>query len=88
MHFGRRFLGRAARIPSPGAIGVFVDSGLTAGGFVDVPLPRETARRPLEDTEASSAFDGARAADRARLTVRSVGVKSPFGGRRFGVVTW
>ncbi|WP_436988177.1 hypothetical protein [Streptomyces sp. enrichment culture] len=39
-------------MPSPGAIGVFVDIGLPVGGFVDVLLlPKSTARWPTEGTE-------------------------------------
>lgn len=52
LHFGQRLFGTVARVPRPGAIGVFVDLGLAAEGFVDVLLlPRDTARWPTEGAE-------------------------------------
>ncbi len=51
--FGQRFTGRVVLVPSPGAIGVFVDVGLPVGGFVDVLLlPSDSARWPAEGAEA------------------------------------
>ncbi|GAB2816943.1 hypothetical protein GCM10027200_15600 [Lentzea nigeriaca] len=39
------------RVPRPGAIGVFVDLGLSVGGFVDVLLlPFDAARWPVDGT--------------------------------------
>ena len=40
-------------MPSPGAIGIFVDIGLPVNGFVDVLLlPSEAERWPTEGTES------------------------------------
>lgn len=53
LHFGQRFLGTVVRVPSPGAIGIFVDIGLPVNGFVDVLLlPSEAERWPAEGTES------------------------------------
>jgi hypothetical protein len=43
--------GTVVRIPKPGAIGIFIDLGLSVGGFVDVLLlPRDPAGWPAEGT--------------------------------------
>ncbi|GAB3482096.1 hypothetical protein [Nocardiopsis coralliicola] len=56
LHFGQRFPGTVVRVPSPGAIGVFVDIGLPVTGFVDVVLlPRTAERWPVEG--ATSEFE-------------------------------
>ncbi|MGW8631958.1 hypothetical protein [Streptomyces sp. NPDC055793] len=47
LHFGQRVAGRVVQIPRPGTIGIFVDIGLTVGGFVDVLLLPEDASRWL-----------------------------------------
>lgn len=52
LSFGQCLSGTVVRVPSPGAIGIFVDIGPPVGGFVDVLLlPRNTARWPTEGTE-------------------------------------
>ncbi|WP_255311328.1 hypothetical protein [Streptomyces viridosporus] len=39
------------KVPRPGAIGIFVDTGLSVGGFVDVVLlPEEAKDWPVEGT--------------------------------------
>ncbi|WP_250400098.1 hypothetical protein [Streptomyces cellostaticus] len=39
------------KVPTPGAIGIFVDIGLGFGGFVDVLLlPEQAEQRPAEGT--------------------------------------
>lgn len=38
LRFGRLFEGTVVEVPRPGAIGIFVDIGLSVGGFVDVLL--------------------------------------------------
>ncbi|MFP3986240.1 hypothetical protein U9R90_01780 [Streptomyces sp. E11-3] len=52
LRLGDRLTGTIVRVPRPGAIGVFVDLGLSVGGFVDVILmPRlDLARWPTEGT--------------------------------------
>lgn len=53
LRLGQVFTGTVVRVPKPGAIGVFVDIGLPAGGFVDVLLlPMDAARWPTEGTVA------------------------------------
>jgi hypothetical protein len=51
LRLGQRLTGTVAQVPRPGAIGVFVDLGLSIGGFVDVLLlPFDEARWPVEGT--------------------------------------
>ncbi|MBT2529813.1 S1 RNA-binding domain-containing protein [Streptomyces sp. ISL-99] len=52
LRFGQVFTGTVVRVPRPGAIGVFVDIGLSVGGFVDVVLlPRRRSEDwPVEGT--------------------------------------
>jgi len=38
LRFGQVFEGTVVNVPRPGAIGIFVDIGLSVGGFVDVLL--------------------------------------------------
>ncbi|MDX3568479.1 hypothetical protein [Streptomyces sp. ID05-47C] len=53
LRFGRVFEGTVVKIPRPGAIGVFVDIGLSVGGFVDVLLlPDEGEDWPAEGAVA------------------------------------
>ncbi|MEU4495984.1 hypothetical protein AB0F96_21660 [Streptomyces sp. NPDC023998] len=51
LRFGQVFTGTVVRAPRPGAIGVFVDIGLSVGGFVDVVmLPQRSKDWPSEGT--------------------------------------
>ncbi|WSD73140.1 S1 RNA-binding domain-containing protein [Streptomyces sp. NBC_01591] len=52
LRFGQVFTGTVVRVPRPGAIGVFVDIGLSVGGFVDIVLlPRRRSKDwPAEGT--------------------------------------
>ncbi|MCF3103230.1 hypothetical protein IPZ58_16825 [Streptomyces roseoverticillatus] len=51
LHFGQLFKGTVVRVPRPGAIGIFVDIGLSIGGFVDVLLlPEQSESWPAEGT--------------------------------------
>lgn len=53
LRFGQVFEGTVVKVPRPGAIGIFVDVGLSVGGFVDVlMLPSEGADWPAEGTVA------------------------------------
>lgn len=53
LRFGQVFAGTVVRVPRPGTIGIFVDIGLSVGGFVDVVmLPRECVDWPTEGTVA------------------------------------
>jgi hypothetical protein len=51
LHVGQRITGTVVWVPRPGAIGIGVDLGLAAGGFVDVlHLPLDTDRWPALGT--------------------------------------
>ncbi|PWJ03097.1 hypothetical protein DKG34_35155 [Streptomyces sp. NWU49] len=51
LRFGQVFAGAVVKVPRPGAIGIFVDIGLSVGGFVDVVLlPEEAKDWPAEGT--------------------------------------
>lgn len=51
LRFGQVLRGTVAKVPTPGAIGIFVDIGLSVGGFVDVLLlPLEAEQWPAEGT--------------------------------------
>ncbi|MEU9713543.1 hypothetical protein AB0E21_33840 [Streptomyces sp. NPDC047967] len=53
LRFGQVFKGTVVKVPRPGAIGIFVDIGLSVGGFVDVLLlPSEGEDWPAEGTVA------------------------------------
>ncbi|MCX5078347.1 hypothetical protein OG321_38550 [Streptomyces sp. NBC_00424] len=53
LRFGQVFEGTVVKVPQPGAIGIFVDIGLSVGGFVDVLLlPDEGEDWPAEGTVA------------------------------------
>ncbi|WP_329331587.1 hypothetical protein OG866_02330 [Streptomyces sp. NBC_00663] len=53
MRFGQVFEGTVVQVPRPGAIGIFVDIGLSVGGFVDaLLLPMESDDWPMEGTVA------------------------------------
>ena len=53
LRFGQVFKGTVVKVPRPGAIGIFVDIGLSVGGFVDVVLlPDESEDWPAEGTVA------------------------------------
>ncbi|MFJ7209292.1 hypothetical protein ACIQWR_37880 [Streptomyces sp. NPDC098789] len=53
LRFGQVFEGTVVKVPRPGAIGIFVDIGLSVGGFVDVLLlPDEVEDWPVEGTVA------------------------------------
>ncbi|MFF9983052.1 hypothetical protein [Streptomyces erythrochromogenes] len=53
LRFGQVFEGTVVKVPQPGAIGIFVDIGLSVGGFVDVLLlPSEGEDWPSEGTVA------------------------------------
>ncbi|MFJ9815258.1 hypothetical protein ACIRU3_08290 [Streptomyces sp. NPDC101151] len=53
LRFGQVFEGTVVLVPRPGAIGIFVDIGLSVGGFVDVLLlPEESDDWPAEGTIA------------------------------------
>jgi len=53
LRFGQVFEGTVVRVPRPGAIGIFVDIGLSVGGFVDVlMLPKQSEDWPTEGTVA------------------------------------
>ncbi|MGW6927533.1 hypothetical protein ACWGA9_40800 [Streptomyces sp. NPDC054950] len=53
LSFGQVFKGTVVKVPRPGAIGIFVDIGLSVGGFVDVLLlPDESEGWPAEGTVA------------------------------------
>ncbi|GAA3866748.1 hypothetical protein [Streptomyces sedi] len=49
LRFGQVFEGTVVRVPRPGAIGIFVDIGLSVGGFVDgLLLPERSEDWPAE----------------------------------------
>ncbi|MEV5977976.1 hypothetical protein [Streptomyces sp. NPDC052114] len=51
LRLGQVLTGTVVRVPTPGAVGVFVDVGLPVGGFVDVLLlPGDADRWPVEGT--------------------------------------
>ncbi|MFE3073335.1 hypothetical protein [Streptomyces sp. NPDC059247] len=51
LRFGQVYEGTVVRVPRPGSIGIFVDIGLTVGGFVDaLMLPYEGDDWPTEGT--------------------------------------
>ncbi|MFD9793724.1 hypothetical protein ACFWXK_22575 [Streptomyces sp. NPDC059070] len=51
--FGQVFEGTVVKVPRPGAIGIFVDIGLSVAGFVDVLLlPSEGEDWPAQGTVA------------------------------------
>ncbi|MFJ8165776.1 hypothetical protein ACIRBY_33335 [Streptomyces sp. NPDC096136] len=51
LDFGQVFEGTVVSVPRPGAIGIFVDIGLSVGGFVDVLLLPEVGEDwPTEGT--------------------------------------
>ncbi|MGW2285649.1 hypothetical protein [Streptomyces phaeochromogenes] len=53
LRFGQVFEGTVVQVPRPGAIGIFVDIGLSVGGFVDVlMLPEQAEDWPTEGTVA------------------------------------
>ncbi|MFG2387026.1 hypothetical protein [Streptomyces avermitilis] len=53
LRFGQVFVGTVVKVPRPGAIGIFVDIGLSVGGFVDVLLlPSDGEDWPAEGTVA------------------------------------
>jgi hypothetical protein len=53
LRFGQVFEGTVVKVPRPGAIGIFVDIGLSVGGFVDVLLlPEQSDDWPTEGTVA------------------------------------
>lgn len=53
LRFGQVFEGTVVKVPRPGAIGIFVDIGLSVGGFVDVLLlPDESEDWPAKGTVA------------------------------------
>lgn len=53
LRFGQVFEGTVVKVPRPGVIGIFVDIGLSVGGFVDVMLlPDEANNWPAEGTVA------------------------------------
>ncbi|MFI1921622.1 MULTISPECIES: hypothetical protein [unclassified Streptomyces] len=53
LRFGQVFEGTVVNVPRPGAIGIFVDIGLSVGGFVDVLLlPEHSDDWPVEGTVA------------------------------------
>ncbi|MFI7349866.1 hypothetical protein ACIBSR_26905 [Streptomyces sp. NPDC049936] len=53
LRFGQVFEGTVVRVPQHGAIGIFVDIGLSVGGFVDgLLLPNEGEDWPVEGTVA------------------------------------
>ncbi|MFD4240983.1 hypothetical protein ACFWP3_05190 [Streptomyces sp. NPDC058525] len=53
LRFGQVFEGTVVRVPQPGGIGIFVDIGLSVGGFVDaLLLPDESEDWPTEGTVA------------------------------------
>lgn len=53
LRFGQVFEGTVVKVPRPGAIGIFVDIGLSVGGFVDVLLlPEQSEDWPTEGTIA------------------------------------
>ncbi|WP_123531514.1 hypothetical protein [Streptomyces sp. 840.1] len=53
LRFGQVFEGTVVKVPRPGAIGIFVDIGLSVGGFVDVLLlPEQSDGWPAEGTVA------------------------------------
>lgn len=53
LRFGQIFEGTVVKVPRPGVIGIFVDIGLSVGGFVDVLwLSGEVEDWPAEGTVA------------------------------------
>ncbi|MER6851287.1 hypothetical protein AB0A81_30590 [Streptomyces flaveolus] len=53
LRFGQVFEGTVVKVPRPGAIGIFVDIGVSVGGFVDVLLlPERGDEWPAEGTVA------------------------------------
>ncbi|GAA2690466.1 hypothetical protein GCM10010400_64540 [Streptomyces aculeolatus] len=53
LRFGQVFEGIVVQVPRPGAIGIFVDIGLSVGGFVDVLLlPERSDGWPVEGAVA------------------------------------
>ncbi|MCX4632533.1 hypothetical protein [Streptomyces sp. NBC_01443] len=54
LRFGQVFEGTVVKVPKPGAIGIFVDIGLSVGGFIDVVLlPEESEDWPAEGSVAT-----------------------------------
>ncbi|MFJ7300291.1 hypothetical protein [Streptomyces sp. NPDC099088] len=53
LRFGQVFEGTVVKVPRPGVIGIFVDIGLSVGGFVDAMwLSGEIEDWPVEGTVA------------------------------------
>ncbi|GAA0617904.1 hypothetical protein [Streptomyces crystallinus] len=53
LRFGQVFEGTVVKVPRPAAIGIFVDIGLSVGGFVDVLLLPDNGKDwPVEGTVA------------------------------------
>ncbi|MFK4071940.1 hypothetical protein [Streptomyces sp. NPDC029674] len=53
LRFGQVFEGTVVLVPRPGTVGIFVDIGLSVGGFVDALwLPGEIEDWPAEGTVA------------------------------------
>ncbi|MBM9506400.1 hypothetical protein [Actinacidiphila acididurans] len=53
LRFGQVFEGIVVKVPRPGTIGIFVDIGLSVGGFVDgLLLPEHSDDWPAEGTVA------------------------------------
>lgn len=53
LRFGQVIEGTVVKVPRPGAIGIFVNIGLSVGGFVDVLLlPEQSDDWPAEGTVA------------------------------------
>ncbi|MFD4652341.1 hypothetical protein ACFVFJ_31080 [Streptomyces sp. NPDC057717] len=51
LRFGQVFEGTVVNVPRPGVIGIFVDIGLSVGGFVDAALlPDQSEDWPAEGT--------------------------------------
>ncbi|MCX4870017.1 MULTISPECIES: hypothetical protein [Streptomyces] len=49
LRFGQVFEGTVVNVPRPGAIGIFMEIGLSLGGFVDVLLlPEQSEDWPAE----------------------------------------
>lgn len=71
LRFGQVLTGTVVRVPRPGTIGVFVDVGLEAGGFVDgLLLPRLPEHWPTEGTV--TAFEVWWADERRQLRLKPV----------------
>lgn len=72
LRFGQVFQGTVVRVPSPGAIGVFVDIGLPVEGFVDgLLLPDLPERWPAEGTVSD--FEIWWADERRQIRLKPVG---------------